>query len=224
MPPQLWIGLIILGSLLLFGWMKRRAIALWTMETIIYHWFCRRVLPRLKYWPCHGLSLSAILRGYGTLRPGDIVVVLRSYTVASLLTPGVWTHVAFCIRWYDKMGDGNELVEAVASGVQEASWLEACQSSHRICILRPQVDDYYRTLMIERAKSFIGVPYDRHFRLGWKSLYCSELPYAADPHNRCGVRASTMACLGWPYIRPDDWLEAKHVQKVWDSEGVRPLV
>lgn len=115
---------------------------------------------------------SFAIKGYHTrqaltaLESGDIV--LRGYDcyLDGYFIPGTFSHSGVYI------GDG-QIVHAIAEGVQELDVIDFLRCD-RFCIMRPKNSEYAK-IAAERAKHFVGTPYDFDFKEGEENFYCHEL-------------------------------------------------
>ena len=202
------------------AWLLRWKFACWFMGLATYHWLARVILPRVR-WRLKKPSLDSSVEVAGRVRAqaGDIVLTYKSGYLGSALTPGYWKHAALVTRGCEP-GRSPQVAEMTAEGFGLIGWIEVCQAD-RVAIFRccEWDDNYKRTVVVPRCRSFRGKAYDTAFKLGVASLYCSELVYEADTERRLDVDLSDLRGLGRQYVSPQDIAEAGNVVKVWDSEG-----
>ena len=205
-------------------------VGVWLLGWWVYRWLARWVVPRVRfstYYP--RLTGRQYHRGYQVVQPGDILLSRDDWKLSTWIIPGVFPHVGLCVGHRYKAAWGvaraasgviGEVVEAVAAGVQLVDFYDFCRESDRVVILRCRDWDegYVLSQVLPRALGAVGRPYDNEFAFGPKALYCSEVPLHCDPEGRAKVKTRDLIGLGRRYVVAEDWLKARNVEVVWDSE------
>ena len=213
-----WIVIILLAAA--FMYWQRRKILLSLMNWSIYTWVLRRVIPYIRfsfyYTTMRGWKYK---RGYELLKPGHILLTKDNSKLSTFLIPGSLPHAALCVGKIED-GDDYEIGEMIAKGYTKSFFFDCCHEADRIVILDcVDWDDEYKQKVIEKCKTFEGLPYDLQFDFGVAALYCSELVYQADFERRLDVnKADLMGLNVREYITPQGLFNAKNVVVVWDSD------
>lgn len=124
--------------------------------------------------PEPNLSYQDAIRAASELQLGDILISKNHLRLTNLFIPGYWSHAAIY--------DGQKVIEAVGTGVQEVHPVEWLLKCNDFAILRPQAEltAQAQTVMFTWLRMQIGKPYDYMFNLGaHKEWYCSELAFYA---------------------------------------------
>ena len=143
------------------------------------------------------------------IEPGCILLRGYSCYLDGFLIPGEFSHSSIYV------GDG-KIVHAIAEGVQEIDIIDFLRCD-RFCILKPK-DESLATVAVERAKTFIGTPYDFDFTEGTDALYCHELSatcYSMLPIEKkqvkiCGIRFKV------PRYTCDSFLDSEDFETVME--------
>jgi hypothetical protein len=125
-----------------------------------------------------GVAVSSPTRAAEpALRTGDLVLETSTSAQSAAIqraTRSPWSHVGIV----EVAADGTFVVEAVGkvSRTPWSAWRRRARRGGDVLVLRPaSVPEPLRAAAVERAKGFLGRPYDARF--GWddERLYCSEL-------------------------------------------------
>jgi hypothetical protein len=98
------------------------------------------------------------------IRPGDIIIRGYDSYLDGYFIPGEYSHSGIYV------GDGN-IIHAIAEGVRETTLIDFCRCD-RIIVMRPPE---HKKTAIERARIWLGKPYDFDFEVGDSAFYCHEL-------------------------------------------------
>ncbi len=212
-----WIALLV--GFLLVVYLRRKYLLIMVMECGLYAWFLKSIFPYIRfsfyYTSMKGWKYE---RGYRLLEPGMIILARDNRKLSTLCIPGEMPHAALCVGKSED-GDDYEVGEMVAKGYTKSFFFDVCHEADRVVILRCKGwGPEYARQVIDRCKSFEGLPYDLQFSFGLASLYCSELVYQADFEHRLQVDTSDLLGLGRHYVAPQDIFEATNVEVVWDSD------
>lgn len=193
-----------------------KKIVLWFMQTQFYSWLVMNVIPYIRLTTYYtSLRGWKFYRGYKLLEPGHILLTIDRQKLTTFLVPGEFTHAALCVA----KGAEFEIAEMTHHHFTYSNFFDICKESDRVVILRcTKFDESYTNQFIQRCLSFKDASYDTSFKLGVKSLYCSELIYQSDFERRLQVDLSDIAGLGQPYISPDGIFKSPNVEIVWDSD------
>lgn len=197
----------------------RSRIILFVMQSRFYGWMISKIIPFIRisfyYSPMRGYKYK---RAYNLVKAGDIILCCDKWKLTNWLIPGDLTHACLCVD----RGDGVEfeIAEMTYRGFTKSSFYDPFRESTRFVILRCRDwDDEYTKKVVEKCKSFDGLPYDITFEMGIKSLYCSELIYQADFERRLKVSIGDLLGLGRPYISPMGLRNATNVDLIYDSDS-----
>lgn len=195
-----------------------RKMKLWLMQTKVYHWALKSVIPYIRFTTYYTSFKGKVYhQGYDVLEPGDVILTIDDKKLTSMLIPGLWAHAAFCVSKDKKW----EISEMTHTDYTKSTFFDICKESTRVCILRmTKSNPKYRDDMIRKCKSFVGVPYDDYFKLGIKALSCAELIYESDTSRLIGANLEDVAGLGQLYISPDGLYNAENLDVVWDSRPI----
>lgn len=190
---------------------------IWLMSKIIYKWLLLHVIPYIRFTTYYtSLRGWKYVRGYKLLKPGDIILTKDRKKLTSLLIGGDVTHAALCVH---KGSNKYEVAEMTHNHYTKSYFFDVCKESDRVIILRCRDwSQYYTKQVIERCKTFENAKYDVGFSLGIEALYCSELVYQSDFKRKLKVSLDDLADIGRPYIAPQDLLESKNCDVIWDSD------
>lgn len=153
-----------------------------------------------------------LIKGYHTRQAMDIIepgdIVLRGYNnyLDGFFIPGTFSHSSIYV------GDG-KIIHAVAEGVHKIDIIDFLRCD-RFCILRPKDKDS-ATLAVERAKAFLGTPYDFDFVDGDNALYCHELTKTC--YVEQGIEKQDVRILGIkvkPRYTCDSFLKNENFEKI----------
>lgn len=188
------------------------------MSTHTYHWFLTSILPYIRF-----SSYYTSMRGrkyhqvYEAIQPGDIILTTDRKKLSTFLVGGEFSHAALCVS-KDKQWEVSEMTH---TNYTKSCVSDLCYEADRVVVLRcPHFDEFYLPLVIERCKSFDGVPYDNMFRLGIEALSCSELVYEADFDRRLKVNLEDVVGLGQLYISPTGLWNAENVNVIIDTNNL----
>jgi len=187
------------------------------METRLYSYMLRYVIPKIRFTTGHGgIGGRKFWKMYAELQPGDIVLSIDAKKLTTMLIPGIWSHAAVCVS-KDK---DFEIAEMVATGYKQTTFMDFCAEATRVCIIRGKnFDKYYVRIFIDNTLSYKGTPYDQKFKLGVGALSCSELVYMADTEKRLDCSLEDIAGLGRPYISPTG-IYFSEVDVISDSDAI----
>jgi hypothetical protein len=183
---------------------------LWFMGTRIYSFFSLKIIPYLYVWfmprkPADGIG-EWLLR----IEDGDILLCHSKTKLTSFLIPGKWDHAAIATP--------QGVVEMVGTGWRCIPYIQYWNEASSFCVMSfRNADPEYQKAFYEKALSFKGTPYDIHFTLGVKALYCSELIHVCDTENRGEYNLADLAGLGRPYLSPQGIYNAKGLHVVYES-------
>lgn len=152
------------------------------------------------------------IKGYHTrqamdaLEAGDIV--LRGYNcyLDGYFIPGTFSHSGIYV------GEG-KIIHAIAEGVQEIDVIDFLRCD-RFCIIRPKNSEYAK-IAVERAKHFIGTPYDFEFEEGEENFYCHELSRAC--YDSIDIKKSETKIMNVtvePRYTCDSFLDNENLEKI----------
>ena len=197
----------------------RNKILLWFMETKLYNYLVIQVVPYIRFslyytsfkgWKYH--------QGYALLRPGDIILTQDKKKLTTLIIGGEYSHAALCVS---KNGIF-EVAEMTHTHYTKSCFFDICHEADKVAILRCyDWDQEYITKVIEKCNTFEDALYDNQFKIGIKTLYCSELVYQADFERRLIVNLEDLAGLGREYISPFGLYQAKNVDIIWTASAAK---
>ena len=193
-------------------------IKLWFMETKLYVWLLKRVIPFIRLTTYYTSMRGRIYhKVYDIIKPGDIILTVDKRKLTTFLIPGDWTHAAICIS-----KDKNfEVAEMTHNDYTKSTVADLCFEADRVVVLRcSKFTKAYTRKFIKNTLALEDVPYDYKFELGIKSLSCAELVWAADPENRIGACLEDVAGLGRDYISPQGIYNADNVTVVLDTSNI----
>lgn len=201
----------------------RKYLILFLMDTAPYRWFIQKVVPKIRfslgYTKLEGVEFK---EGYSRLRKGDIILSVDYSKGTTSIIGGEWAHASLCVA-RDEVGP--EIVEMVADGYKEVTFFDICKEADRVAIIRCDDFDpeYIENVLIPKALSFSGTPYDIKFQFesGLKALYCSELVYEADVEKRLDVNLEDLMGLGRKYLSPTGLWKSGNCSKIWISPAVK---
>lgn len=194
-----------------------KRILLWYMQTDFHHWLLKEVIPYIRFTTYYTtLRGWKYKRGYRKLQPGHIIVGIDKKKLTTKLIGGTFTHAALCVE----KGVEWEVSEMTHTDYTESAFFDICKEADRVVILRcKDWDEQYTREVIKRCRSFRGTDYDVEFKLGVKTLYCSELVYQSDYEHRLQVSLEDVAGIKRPYISPTGIYKALNVEVIWDSDN-----
>jgi hypothetical protein len=159
-------------------------------------------------------------KAYILLKPGDIILTKDKWKLTNWLIPGEFSHACLCVGKEGDCKSEFEIVEMTHKGFTKSEFYDVFREATRLVILRcTDWGAIYTINVIDKCKSFEGVPYDISFTLGVKALYCSELIYESDFDHILDVSLEDLMGLGIPYISPIGLYHAKNIEIIWDSEN-----
>jgi len=207
-----------------------RKIILLIMQSRIYRWFIKDVLPFIRFsTQPNKITGKQYHRAYENLKPGHIILCVDDRKASSFLIPGIMSHAEICISKQSFfLGYAPEIAGMTHSDFTYSDYFDTCKDSSRVVVLEclDWSQDYIKEV-IKAVHSLKDSKYDVEFLLGVEALYCSELIYMADQlaAYRLGilpklkVDLSDLVGLGRPYLSPDGLLFADNVRCVWDSDN-----
>lgn len=172
----------------------------------------------------HSINTSEILHSLSKipLKSGDLI--LRHGN-------GIWSNLIreknFSDKRFSHIGilvkeNGNLFVvhadcDAVGNGSVRKDYLEDfLKNTHRIGIFRLKTAD--ADMAVKIATSFVGVAFDRKFKLNDSSeLYCSELIYLAMKNTFPRFTPKTIELCGQKIIPVDALISAEYTVELFDS-------
>lgn len=152
---------------------------------------------------CSGDIAASLIN---VLRPGMLVVTRTEYLFGNLWIHGYWTHVAMVMP-------GNDLIEAVGSGVRSVSPNDLLKHIDDWAVFCPSLagNDLVHAACTF-ARQATGLKYNFSFRRKFRKYYCSELIYQAfESGSRTCGGTEELTSYGRPYwdkkfIITPDWL------------------
>jgi len=160
---------------------------------------------------------TELLRLRGVLQPGDVLVMRAEGKLTASLLPGFWAHAAL------HLGEGNQIIEAVSSGVRIVS-LEECLDADHVLVLRPRLTPEERTLALEEARRHLHKPYDFEFDFNLSSrLVCTGLVYRS-LHGRGPVEFTLRKRLGRHTLTGDDLVSQAVAPSESRPAGMDPVL
>lgn len=207
-----------------------RKTLLWATQTDAYKYFLKNILPKMQFRKKkyskeflhfkHLQLVTALNERFRDIRyaQGVVISTRDSSKISGLLVPTDLDHTAIISHWNEKESDF-EIIQALGEGVVTSLLRELCTSCEGFVAHIGEDWDYdYTKLMVEKAKTFIGKPYDGSFQFGIEALYCSEIVYLADFEKRVRYDTSDFAGIGQQYISPKGITEGVGMIKLFDTE------
>lgn len=113
------------------------------------------------------------------LRSGDVILTRVQGELTNLFITGYWTHAAFFYRNV-KETVSERVIEATTKGVVKSDLIALLTTKDAFVILRPKEEFLLKSeilvnLLIEKAESLVGKPYDYFLLSNNSSYYCSEI-------------------------------------------------
>ena len=198
-------------GLIYTAWRHRRGLIIRVMDSSLYVWGMRWIVPRVRFNFHQRLPEWQIEQAYELLEAGDIILTADRWKLTNICIPGDVTHAAM------KMDDFR-IAQMVCSGFEWIGFGQACQATRVVIIRCKDWDASYAQQVVERCKSFEGTPYDPQFEGGNGLLFCSEMVCEADFEGRLQVNTEDLLGLGRPYVSPMGLYKAGNVEVVWDSD------
>ena len=198
----------------------RRKLILWVMQTRLYGWALKRVIPFIRLTTYYTtLTGKQFHSAHDTIKMGDFIVCVDKRKLTSFLIPGTFSHAAFCIGvhpWHE-----HEIIEMTHDDCVKRHLFEAFKESDRVVILRARWKHHQILKAVKRAHEIFDskIPYDAQFTLGIKALYCSELCLEVDVDRTLGFVLDDFVGLGRPYLSPDGVFNCPDLMVVWDSDN-----
>lgn len=208
-----------------------RKLVLYLLDNKLFNQFVQYILPKI-FWrkpkfpdkqmveQIHSRMINVFqLRFRAPENYKGIIISSRDPSkVTGLLIPTDIDHSAVIVGYFTELRDFG-VIEAVASGVRLVSLRDFIRTSEAVtCHVGEGWDNYYRRMVTITALLFRGKPYDRKFKFGAESLYCSEISYECDVEKRCKYNLDDFAGIGREYISPKGITEAVGMVKIFDSE------
>jgi hypothetical protein len=190
----------------------------WLMTTRVYHWLLKHVIPYIRlttyYTSMRGVKYHAV---YDAIQPGDIILSVDDKKLTTFLIGGEFSHAAMCVSKDKKW----EVSEMTHTDYTKSTVSDICYEASRVVVLRCRdFDEKYTQAVVDKCKSFDGVPYDNMFELGVEALSCSELVYEADFERRLDVNLEDVVGLGQLYISPTGLWNSINTIIVADTDKV----
>lgn len=198
----------------------------WLATTTFYNWALKSVVPfiRLKtyYTSMRGWKYK---RGYTKLRPGDIILTLDKYKIATKIIGGDWAHAALCVAV--SANEEFEVAEMTHNDYTKSTFSDLCYEADNVAIIRCRDwSPSYIKKVIKKCREFENSKYDNAFTLTRESkgktpdafLYCSELIYDSDVDKKLKVSLEDLEQLGRKYISPTGLWKAENVDIIWESK------
>jgi hypothetical protein len=199
-------------ALIYTAWRHRRGLIIRAMESSMYTWGMRWIVPRVRFWFPPVLPDWKVEQGRSLVLQGDVLLTADTFKLTNICIPGALTHAAVYLGW-------GSVVEMICSGYHKTDWAKLCRAS-RVVILRPlpRWDQAYQDQFIAKVRSFEGTAYDPQFEPTTELLYCSEMVWTADWERRLKVKIDDLMGLGRPYVSPMGLYNAGNVEVIWDSD------
>jgi hypothetical protein len=154
---------------------------------------------------------------YDAIQPGDIILSVDDKKLTTFLIGGEFSHAAMCVSKDKKW----EVSEMTHTDYTKSTVSDICYEASRVVVLRCRdFDEKYTQAVVDKCKSFDGVPYDNMFELGVEALSCSELVYEADFERRLDVNLEDVVGLGQLYISPTGLWNSINTTIVVDTDKV----
>lgn len=192
---------------------------IWLMRTRLYHWSLKHVIPYIRmstyYTSMRGKVYHKV---YDLIKPGDTILTVDKKKLTTFLIGGDFSHAAVCVSKDKEF----EVAEMTHTDYTKSTVADLCFEADRVVVLRcKDFDEAYTKKVVEKCKSYEGVPYDNLFELGVEALSCSELVYEADFERRLDVSLEDVVGLGELYISPTGLWEAKNVDIIIDTDNLK---
>jgi hypothetical protein len=181
------------------------------MESSLYIWGMRWVVPRVRFWFPPVLPEWKIRRGMSKVMRGDILLTIDRWKLTSICIPGGLKHAAVYLGW-------GETIEMICSGYNETDFPAVCRAN-RVVIVRPLPawPQEYLDQFIDNIRSFKWTPYDRQFKPDPSAVCCSEIVVHADSEGRLNATPTDLLGIGRMCVTPMDLFES-NVEGIWDSD------
>ena len=141
----------------------------------------------------HYLELRKIIK------PGGVLLSRTRGELTNVLIPGYWKHAALALS-------RDHVIEAIGKGVATQSLPSFMLKKDYVAYYEPAFtgEDGMRGAA-EKAKAWLGLPYDYHFYEGDEAFYCGELVVDAYAHTveRGPTSYHGVKIVGEKFFSPD---------------------
>jgi hypothetical protein len=111
------------------------------------------------------------------LVPGDLILTRSNYVASNIGLPGFWPHVALYAGKGVGKDSSNSVIEALSEGTVYRPLTETAKADY-MAVLRPKLPAEDKNTALQKAFSYIGIPYDFDFDFDTDAtLVCSEVVY-----------------------------------------------
>jgi hypothetical protein len=130
------------------------------------------------------------------IKPGCVLLTSTCGELSNIINPSEYKHGAIYIgSLYNnppKKGDIKYVIHSTSKGVEITDLVSFMLTKDKIRVLEPQLEPEFMENMIEAARTYVGKPYDYHWKLNNDAYYCFEFPMIAlDTHKVLGYHAFT---------------------------------
>ncbi len=177
----------------------------------IIGWYARKIGSKY-YYGVHKQNTHEIdyeLRVKPKVKAGDIIVVRTLGTHSQRAIPGFWTHLAVVIS-------DTHVIEATTDNVKFTHISDVLTHTDDYAVLRLKgILPYQIIKLIEKAKSYIGRPYDFGMEIvdtleqdpSDQEVFCSEIGYKA-VNFAMGKVLHLHYVMGYPTFTPQDFYDS----------------